>query len=128
MAHIKNEEQYHALCDRINQLLRVVSNDTPVNDPRLLELDMISDMVADYEEEHFPIVPREEMDSQRMSFQSLFTTFPFLNVSSFAKWVGINPSLMRRYSAGLSAPNRKNRELIQRGLKNLAASMESVMV
>ena len=63
MAHIKNEEQYHALCDRINQLLKVVSNDTPADDPRLLELDMISDMVADYEEEHFPIVyPRFSRD------------------------------------------------------------------
>lgn len=128
MAHIKNEEQYHALCDRINQLLKVVSNDTPANDPRLLELDVISDMVADYEEEHFPIVPREEMDSLRMSLQSLFVTFPFLNVSSFAKWVGINPSLMRRYSAGMSAPYGKNRELIQRGIRNVAASFERVLV
>ena len=56
MAHIKNPQQYHAACDRINQLLRVVHNDTPCDDPNLLELDLLSDAVADYEEEHFPIV------------------------------------------------------------------------
>lgn len=128
MAHIKNEMQYHAACDRINELLKVVTNETPTDDKNLLELDMLSDMVADYEEEHFPIVPREEMDSLRMSFQTLFETCPFLNASAFAEWIGVNPSLMRKYRAGLSVPYGKNRELIQRGLKNMAARLESVMV
>lgn len=128
MAHIKNEVQYHAACDRINQLLRVVSNQTPVEDPRLLELDMISDMVADYEEEHFPIVSREELESQRITFQRLFEICPFLNTTALAEWIGINPSLMRKYRAGISTPHGKNRELIQRGLKNVAAWLENVMV
>lgn len=128
MAKIKNEVQYHALCDRINELLKVVTNETPADDPRLLELDMISDMVADYEEERFPIVPREEMDSLRMPFQALFESCPFLNASAFATWIGLNPSLMRKYRAGLSVPHGKNRELIQRGLKNVAARLENVMV
>lgn len=128
MAHIKNTQQYHAACDRINQLLRVVHNDTPCDDPNLLELDLLSDAVADYEEENFPIVPPEEMDTLRLSFQELFETCPFLNTSAFAEWVGINPSLMRKYRAGLSKPSGKNRELIQRGLRNVATRMENVMV
>ena len=128
MAHIKNEVQYHAACDRINELLKVVTNDTPADDRNLLELDMISDMVADYEEEHFPIVPREEMDSMRIPFQKLFKNFPFLNASAFAGWIGINPSLMRKYRAGITVPQGKNRELIQRGLKSIAANLECVMV
>jgi len=128
MAHIKNEAQYHAACDRINELLKVVNNETPLDDKNLLELDMISDMVADYEEEHFPIVPRDEMDSLKMSFQTLFESCPFLNASGFAEWIGINPSLMRKYRAGISAPHGRNRELIQRGLKNVAARIENVMI
>ena len=128
MAHIKNETQYHAACDRINELLKVVNNETPLDDKNLLELDMISDMVADYEEEHFPIVPRDEMDSLKMSFQTLFESCPFLNASGFAEWIGINPSLMRKYRAGISVPHGRNRELIQRGLKNVAARIENVMV
>lgn len=128
MAHIKNEVQYHAACDRINQLLKVVNNQTPVEDPALLELDMLSDMVADYEEEHFPILSREELESQRITFKDLFETCPFLNTTAFAEWIGINPSLMRKYRAGLSTPHGKNRELIQRGLKNVAARLENVML
>ncbi len=53
---IKTEEQYKAACQRIEELLKVVENDTPADDKNLLELDLISDLVADYEEESFPIV------------------------------------------------------------------------
>ena len=53
MVQIKNEIQYKAACERINELLKVVNNDTPADDKNLLELDLISDLVADYEEEHW---------------------------------------------------------------------------
>lgn len=128
MAQIKTEEQYKAACDRINELLKVVSNETPAGDKNLLELDLISDLVADYEEEHFPVVSKEEMEEDRLSFQELFETCPFLNASAFAEWIGINPSLMRKYKAGLSVPQGKNRELIQRGLLNVAERLEEVRV
>ncbi len=128
MAQIKTEEQYKAACDRINELLKVVSNETPAGDKNLLELDFISDLVADYEELHFPVVSKEEMEQEKMSFQKLFDTFPFLNASAFAEWIGINPSLMRKYKAGLSVPQGKNRELIQRGLQNIAERLEEVRV
>ena len=55
MAQIKNEQQYEAACQRIEELLKVVGNDTPENDKDMLELDLLSDLVADYEEEHYPI-------------------------------------------------------------------------
>lgn len=53
MAQIKTENQYKAACSRIEELLKVVGNDTPSNDKSFLELDLISDLVADYEEEHY---------------------------------------------------------------------------
>ena len=55
MVQIKSEKQYKAACERINELLKIVSNDTPVDDKNMLVLDLISDLVADYEEEHYPI-------------------------------------------------------------------------
>lgn len=55
MAQIKTEKQYEAACNRINELLKIVGNDTPADDKNMLELDLISDLVADYEEEHYPI-------------------------------------------------------------------------
>ena len=38
MVQIKNEIQYKAACERINELLKVVNNDTPADDKNLLEL------------------------------------------------------------------------------------------
>lgn len=55
MAKIKTEKQYKVACARIEELLKVVGNDTPADDKNFLELDLISDLVADYEEEHFPV-------------------------------------------------------------------------
>ena len=52
MAQIKTEKQYEAACNRINELLKIVGNDTPADDKNMLELDLISDLVADYEEEN----------------------------------------------------------------------------
>lgn len=55
MAKIKTEKQYKAACARIEELLKVVNNNTPADDKNFLELDLISDLVADYEEEYYPI-------------------------------------------------------------------------
>lgn len=55
MVKIETEEQYKAACEIIEELLKVVSNDTPTDDENFLELDFISDLVADYEEENLSI-------------------------------------------------------------------------
>lgn len=41
MARIKTEKQYKAICARIEELLKVVGNDTPADDKNFLELDLI---------------------------------------------------------------------------------------
>ena len=55
MAQIKNETAYRAAMKRIDELLKLVNDSTPVDAPNYLELDMISDMVAEYEDVHYPI-------------------------------------------------------------------------
>ena len=55
MAHIKNEEQYKAMMARIDQLFFETDEKTPADDPRLMELDLLSSLVEEYEKEHFPI-------------------------------------------------------------------------
>ena len=37
MVQIKSEKQYKAACERINELLKIVSNDTPADDKNMLE-------------------------------------------------------------------------------------------
>ena len=52
MNKINNEHEYEVLCARINELLKLVDNDTPATDQNYIELDMISNLVVDYEEEN----------------------------------------------------------------------------
>lgn len=54
MAQIKTEQQYKAIMARIDELFFSTDESTPSDDPRLLELDMLSSLVEDYEKEHLP--------------------------------------------------------------------------
>lgn len=57
MKAIQTEKEYKAMCSRIEELLQVVGNDTLPTDKNFIELDIISDLVADYEETYYPIEP-----------------------------------------------------------------------
>lgn len=57
MAHIKTEKEYAAIMARIDQLFFETNEDTPREDPRLVELDMLSALVEEYEKEVCPIKP-----------------------------------------------------------------------
>ena len=50
------KEQYEFALARIEELLPMVDDNTPANDRNAIELTMMSDVVIDYEKEHFPIV------------------------------------------------------------------------
>lgn len=55
MAQIKSRKQYDAIMARIDELFFATDESTPKDDKRLLELDVLSAMVEEYEQEHFPI-------------------------------------------------------------------------
>lgn len=57
MAHIKTEKEYAAIMVRIDQLFFETDEDTSSDDPRLVELDMLSALVEEYEKEVCPIHP-----------------------------------------------------------------------
>ena len=55
MAKIDSEATYKAAMHRIEELLPLVNDNTPVDDSNYLELDMLSDMVEEYEDIYYPI-------------------------------------------------------------------------
>lgn len=55
MARIKSEAACRAALKRIDALLPITGDDAPSSDPNMLELEMLSDMVYEYEQIHYPI-------------------------------------------------------------------------
>ncbi len=50
-----SENQYKLACSRVEELLPMVGEETPADDPKAIELAIMSDIIIDYEETHFPI-------------------------------------------------------------------------
>ena len=48
------KEQYEFALNRIEELLPLVTDETPSNDKNAIELTLMSDIVEAYEKKHFP--------------------------------------------------------------------------
>ena len=55
MAKIQDKNAYNAAMARIEELLPLVDDNTPKTDKNLVELDLLSELVSEYEDEHYPI-------------------------------------------------------------------------
>lgn len=55
MTKIENQAQYEWTVKRVEELLPLVKEDTPLDDPHSIELELLSHLVADYSEEHFAL-------------------------------------------------------------------------
>ena len=107
MTQIKTEKQYKTACERINELLKIVSNDTPVDDPNYLELDMISDMVAEYEDIHYPIGKPTLIEIIKLRLYEMGIT-----QSKLAEMLGLSNARVSEILNGKSEPSLKiGREL-----------------
>jgi predicted RNase H-like HicB family nuclease len=62
----------------------------------------------------------------RYDLSGFFQSFPFFNVSRFARSVGINPSLMRRYKEGLAFAGEKQKMIIQNRFSEIVERMSAV--
>ena len=55
MTRIENETQYNWAVAKVETLLPLVDDNTPVDHPDSIELELLSNLVADYSEIHFAI-------------------------------------------------------------------------
>lgn len=54
------EKEYEAALKRIDELLPLVTDDTPDDDPNLIELLKVSDIVSKYEDGYYPIPDNQQ--------------------------------------------------------------------
>jgi len=112
MAKIKNELQYLKSLELIEELVKVVGSDTSRDDKNFIELDLLSDLVAEYEETH-----------QRAAIPSLEFVIRLrmaemgLNQKGLAELLDVSPSRISEYLSGKSEPTLKVARLLHEKLK-----------
>jgi len=102
MAKINTEAQYKGACERIEELLKEVGNETPANNKEFIELDLLSDLVADYEEEHYPIESPTLVDVIKLRMYEMK-----LNQVKLSEMLGVSTSRISEYLSGKSEPTLK---------------------
>ena len=80
----------------------MVSNNTPTDDNNFLELDLISDLVADYEEEHFPVKAPALVDVLKLRMYELGLT-----QTKLSELLNVSPSRVSEYLSGKCEPTLK---------------------
>ena len=107
MVKIENEKQYAAAMARIDELLEIVDDTTPDDDKNNVELVLLSNLVADYEDVHYPIEKPSliEVIKLRMYEQGL-------TQASLAALLGMNPSKISEILSGKSEPTLRQARTI----------------
>ncbi|MDR0864517.1 MAG: helix-turn-helix domain-containing protein [Candidatus Symbiothrix sp.] len=116
MTKINTEMEHKASMERIEELLLVVDNNTPADDKNLIELTLLSNLVADYEEEKFPIAALSLVDVIKLRMYEMDLT-----QKSLSDMVGVSPSRISEYLNGKSEPPLSVARNISKNLKIDAA-------
>lgn len=107
MTKIENEAQYRWALQRVEELLPRVKDDTPLDDPSSMELELLSGLVADYSDEHYAIGDPALADVMRMRMHEMGLT-----QAALSKLLGINPSRMCEYLSGKKQPTLRQARAI----------------
>ena len=94
--------QYNTVMQRINELLTVVTDDTPEDDVRSVELVLLSNLVADYEDEHYPLSKPSLTEILKLRMFEMG-----LSQSALASFLGMNQSKVSEIMSGKSEPTLK---------------------
>lgn len=96
---IENETQYNWAMARIDELLPKVNDETPDDDPNSIELYLISALVEEYEDVHYPIGKPSLIDILKLRMYEMG-----LSQAALAKKIGVSPSRICDFLSGKSEP------------------------
>ena len=99
MARIENEVQYEWTVARVEELLPLVDDQTPLNDPNCIELVLLSNLVADYSDEHFSIGQPNLIDIIKLRMYEMGLT-----QKALAQLLGISQARMSEIISGKKEP------------------------
>ncbi|MCQ2375723.1 MAG: helix-turn-helix domain-containing protein [Salinivirgaceae bacterium] len=87
MARITSKVAYEATMERIEELLPLVDDNTPPTNKNAVELDLLSAMVEEYEDEHFPIEQPSLVSVMKLRMYEMG-----LNQAKLAELLGVSSS------------------------------------
>lgn len=99
---IRNEMEYKAVMERIEELLPLVNDDTPSDDRNLIELDLLSGLASEYEDEAFPVKTPDLVSVLKLRMYELG-----LNQLKLSEILGVSPSRISDYLTGRCEPTLK---------------------
>lgn len=111
MVKIENEIQYAGALKRVEELMMRLPEDTPADDPEMVELTLLGNLVADYDEEYYPIGKPSLIDVIKLRMYE-----KGLTQASLAKLLGVSPSRICDFLSGKSEPTLKIGRVISQKL------------
>ena len=144
-AFLRHHETNHKIMKKITAIIEKASdggygiyatNDIPVFSSGMTEQEakeefenLITEQ-AEYVKERTGLYPDWYGDNiaieYRYDMSAFFKSFPFINVTEFAKSVDINPSLMRKYKSGIVKAGERQKNLIQHKFDDIMSRLSSV--
>lgn len=102
MTKIENENEYRWAVERVEQLLPIVNEDTPSSDSAYIELNLLTNLVADYSDEHYAIGEPSLVDVLKLRMYERGLT-----QAALAKILKVSASRVSEYLSGKSDPTLK---------------------
>lgn len=99
---IQTEKQYKAILERIEELLQEPDNIENQNAKGYVELNILSDLVADYEEQNYPVGKPSLTEVVKLRMAELG-----LNQKRLSELLGVSTSRVSEYLTGKSEPTLK---------------------
>lgn len=119
MVRTENEKQYQAVMGRIEELLPVVDDNTPTDDRNAVELVLLSNLAADYDDVQFPIKTPSLSSVLRQRMYELGLT-----QKEPAARLDVSPARLSEYITGKREPTLSVARMLA---KNLSIAPEIVL-
>lgn len=94
-----SRQQYEYALNRIEELLPLVTDETPASDKNAIELAIVSDVVETYEKLHYPIAKPTIGELISLSIEEKGMT-----QKQLAQELGVSPSRVSDYITGRAEP------------------------
>jgi len=117
MTKIENENQYNWAVGRVEQLLPLVDDTTPESDVYYIELELLSNLVADYSEENFAMGTPKLSDVLKLRMYEMG-----INQNKLSEILEVSQSRISEYLTGKSEPTLKVARTISQKL-NISAEI-----